>query len=54
MNFHSPLGLRPRYAMKACSKAAILLLLQERGMWFDASLGFEAGRAIMVVMKDSE
>jgi len=48
MNFPSPFGLTPRYAMKACSTAAILLLLQERGMWFDASSGFEAERAIMV------
>jgi diaminopimelate decarboxylase len=48
MNFPNPYGLTPRYAMKACSTAAILLLLQERGMWFDASSGFEAERAIMV------
>lgn len=48
IKFPTPFGLTPRYAMKACSTAAILLLLQEEGMWFDASSGFEAERAIMV------
>lgn len=48
INFPNPYGLTPRYAMKACSNSAILNLLQDLGMWFDASSGFEAERAITV------
>lgn len=39
-------GLTVRYAMKACSNAAILEIFQQEGLHIDASSGFEVHRAL--------
>ncbi len=44
--FPNPYGLTVRYAMKALPTAAILRLMQENGLHFDASSGYEAERAL--------
>lgn len=44
--FPRPYGFTGRYAMKACPTGAILTLLRDWGMHFDASSGFEVLRAI--------
>lgn len=44
--FPNPYGLTVRYAMKALPTAAILRLMLENGLAFDASSGYEAERAL--------
>ncbi len=45
LRFPHAYGLTARYAMKACSNAAILKIFDELGLLFDASSGFECERA---------
>lgn len=44
--FPQAFGLTVRYAMKACSNAAILRLFRDEGLQIDASSGFEVERAL--------
>lgn len=46
-NFPSAFGLTARYAMKACSNAAILKIIDKAGMHIDASSGYEVERALI-------
>ena len=46
LDFPRPFGFTARYAMKACSNAAILLVFHRMGLHMDASSGFEARRAM--------
>jgi diaminopimelate decarboxylase len=46
MAFPNAFGLTARYAMKALPTAAVLQTLTARGLYIDASSGFEAERAI--------
>jgi diaminopimelate decarboxylase len=45
LNFPHPFGLNVRYAMKACSNAAILQIFDQAGLHIDASSGYEVERA---------
>jgi len=44
--FPAPFGLKVRFAVKACSNAAILRIFHSMGLGFDASSGFEVRRVI--------
>ena len=47
LDFPRPFGFTGRFAMKACSNAAILRLFHQMGLHLDASSGFEARRAML-------
>ena len=46
LDFPRPFGFTGRYAMKACSNAAILQVFHQMGLELDASSGFEVRRAM--------
>lgn len=46
LDFPRPFGFTGRYAMKACSNAAILQVFHQMGLEMDASSGFEVRRAM--------
>lgn len=46
LDFPNAYGLTARYAMKASPNAAILKLFKNRGLWIDASSGYEVRRAL--------
>ena len=46
LDFPHAYGLTVRYAMKACSSAAIIRILNRQGLHIDASSGFEVRRAM--------
>ncbi len=46
LDFPRPFGFTGRYAMKACSNAAILQVFHQMGLQMDASSSFEARRAM--------
>jgi diaminopimelate decarboxylase len=52
--FPAPFGLKVRYAVKANTNAAILHILAEMGIGFDASSGYEAERLLLAGIAPSE
>ena len=46
LNFPNAFGLSVRFAMKACPNATMLKIFARKGLYFDASSGFEAHRAM--------
>jgi len=46
LSFPNAYGLTARYAMKASPNAALLRILDELGLWIDASSGYEVRRAL--------
>jgi diaminopimelate decarboxylase len=51
LNFPNAFGLTARYAMKALPAAAIVRIFADKGLWIDASSGYEAERAIRAGVK---
>ena len=47
LDFPNAYGLTARYAMKACSNAALLCILHRMGVHIDASSGYEVERALL-------